>query len=686
MKKILAFLTAMALCLTLIPCAFAAEDTALTQAKALQTLGLFKGDGSEGDDSFALTRGLTRVESIVMLLRLLGKETAALEAQFEHPFEDVPQWADNYIGYAYENGMTNGEEETRFGTGDATAAMYLTFVLRSLGYSDQDGDFSWEKPFALAKAVGVMPVGVNQQNFLRADAVLVSYAALFAKKNNSERTLAQTLIASGVFTKEQFDAISPKQEEPTPQEPVEEEPVEAKKELTAEEIYKKTSKSVFYIEVYDAEDKTLATGSGFFIGEDGTAVTNFHVLRGADSAKVTIAETDKTYSVEGIYDFDIDGDWAVIKVKPTARPFETLTIGASDTVIGGASVYAVGSPLGLQDTISEGIISNPSRTEGGNTYIQTSAAISSGSSGGALINKYGEVIGITSASYVEGQNLNLALPISVIDGYEKTKVQDFEVLNTAVCKSLGFAATPSSLVLNIGETADVTVSLAAGEQYIVLATPKDASIASGYFDRGWGQEKMVYKVLALAKGNTTVRFTLYDAAQHEIAHTELFVSVKEENISAANSFDYLVSYAQKNGKISGNTYTYCYASSGSRFNGAAYYLIYDKGENTITVAVDEYDTNVSTTSEITVPQDLSSPYEAVFCENAKHGNQYGYAKIYPNFLGSKSVNFYQKDSFLSSGSASTMSSQLIAALRELNAKLLIPHGYSIRALGFTAVN
>ena len=98
------------------------------------------------------------------------------------------------------------------------------------------------------------------------------------------------------------------------------------------------------------------------------------------------------------------------------------------TVVGGAKCYAIGSPQRLQNTISEGIISNPSQVLGGMTYIQTTAAISHGSSGGALINKYGQVIGITSGGISEGENLGFAIPISVINGYSHDQYTDLSVL------------------------------------------------------------------------------------------------------------------------------------------------------------------------------------------------------------------------------------------------------------------
>ena len=186
----------------------------------------------------------------------------------------------------------------------------------------------------------------------------------------------------------------------------------SKKELSAEEIYEKCSSAVFYIEVYNSFGEMTASGSGFFIDNNGTAVTNYHVINGCYSAKITLSNEKKTYDIMGVYDFDENEDWAIIETD--VKNSNYLEIGTSSTVVGGATVFAIGSPLGLQNTISQGLISNPQRTEENVSYIQTSAATSSGSSGGALLNKYGEVIGITSASYIDGQNLNLALPMSYI--------------------------------------------------------------------------------------------------------------------------------------------------------------------------------------------------------------------------------------------------------------------------------
>ena len=183
-------------------------------------------------------------------------------------------------------------------------------------------------------------------------------------------------------------------------------------ELNAEQVFEKCSPAVAFVAVYDKKGTMTARGSGFFLESDGVLVTNYHVIDGCYYATIETSDTHKTYNVLGVYDYNTEQDWAVLKVDGAG--FSTLEIGNSDTIIGGAKVFAIGSPKGLQNTISEGVISNPSRQFGDINYIQTDAAISHGSSGGALINKYGQVIGITSAGYDDAQNLNFALPLSYV--------------------------------------------------------------------------------------------------------------------------------------------------------------------------------------------------------------------------------------------------------------------------------
>jgi len=189
--------------------------TAELEAEKLKELGLFRG---VSDTDFDLDREPTRAEALVMLIRALGEESAALGGTYAHPFTDVPDWADAYVGYAYQNGLTNGISATEFGTGNASAAMYVTFMLRALGYSDAAGDFAWDAPFELGRRTGIVTEQVDLNRFLRADVVTVSWAALGAETKDGETTLAGKLAYRGVFPKEKLTefGIVPIAEDETP--------------------------------------------------------------------------------------------------------------------------------------------------------------------------------------------------------------------------------------------------------------------------------------------------------------------------------------------------------------------------------------------------------------------------------------------------------------------------------------
>ena len=186
----------------------AKEITPQALAEELYSLGLLYGEDNTGKN-FALDRTANRVEGLAMLIRLLGKEEEARAGSWSYSFQDVPKWADPYVGYAYENGLAAGVSSTKYDSdSDTTVYMYLTFVLRALGYSDVEGDFSWKDPYDLAAEAGILPSDVDQEQFLRADLVLVSVAALGATLKGSEQTLADKLIEDGVFTQEQYDALT----------------------------------------------------------------------------------------------------------------------------------------------------------------------------------------------------------------------------------------------------------------------------------------------------------------------------------------------------------------------------------------------------------------------------------------------------------------------------------------------
>ena len=181
-------------------------------------------------------------------------------------------------------------------------------------------------------------------------------------------------------------------------------------EYTSDAIYRKSQSSVCEIVTYDQSGKEYAIGSGFAYAVNGKIVTNYHVIEGAYSAKVTIDE--KTYTVKQILAYDKTMDVAVLKID--AKNLTVLPV-CEKKHSAGKTVYAIGSSQGLTATFSQGIITHSDRTLDGVSYVQHDAAISSGNSGGPLINQYGEVIGINTWTVRNSQNLNFAIAIKELD-------------------------------------------------------------------------------------------------------------------------------------------------------------------------------------------------------------------------------------------------------------------------------
>lgn len=184
-------------------------------------------------------------------------------------------------------------------------------------------------------------------------------------------------------------------------------------------------KSVVLIQSYDANGEIIATGSGFIAFAKNILVTNAHVIE--DSYRIeVISEDNYKYNIQGIIGYSKSNDIAIIKLEDY-KDLHPLKISINYTI--GDPVYAIGSPLGIKNTISNGVISGNLLVEDIES-IQHTAPISSGSSGGVLLSNSGKVLGITYASFVEGQNLNLAIPIETVEKLYK-KVKDYKAVDLA---------------------------------------------------------------------------------------------------------------------------------------------------------------------------------------------------------------------------------------------------------------
>ena len=173
-------------------------------ADALFAMTLFQGDDTGYGSGYALERTATRLEGLIMFLRLIGEEDKALAYTGGHPFTDVPNWASCYAAYAYEHGYTEGISETLFGTNDVlTPQHYATFLLRALGYVEQT-DFSWLTSVEDLRTLDVITQGEQElflSRFTRAQVVYLSYVSLNARLNGSGSTLLERLIAQGIFSR-----------------------------------------------------------------------------------------------------------------------------------------------------------------------------------------------------------------------------------------------------------------------------------------------------------------------------------------------------------------------------------------------------------------------------------------------------------------------------------------------------
>lgn len=185
-----------------------------------------------------------------------------------------------------------------------------------------------------------------------------------------------------------------------------------KKVLSGTEIFEEYASAVFM--VFTSDGTNAFQGSGFFIDKKGLAVSNYHVFKGTTigKEKIKLLGSDVAYNVSEIIERNSEKDFILFRVDCSNSSF--IPVAKSKPKVG-EIVFAIGSPRGLENTFSSGEVSQWR----GDYLMQISNSIDHGSSGGALLNQYGEVIGITSGTFVPNSqaNLNYAWSIDVIKPY-----------------------------------------------------------------------------------------------------------------------------------------------------------------------------------------------------------------------------------------------------------------------------
>jgi len=259
------------------------------------------------------------------------------------------------------------------------------------------------------------------------------------------------------------------------------------------DVFRRTSPSVVHITTLETQRDFFSlnvqqvprgTGTGFVWDERGHIVTNFHVIRGASAARVTLAD-QSTHQAELVGAFP-DRDLAVLRIAVPATKAPPLPLGTSRDLVVGQKVYAIGNPFGLDQTLTTGIVSALNREiESDNQrtirgVIQTDAAINPGNSGGPLLDSAGRLIGVNTAIYSPSgasAGIGFAIPVDEVNRIVPRLIRDGRFVRPAI----GVTAAPAGLLR--------TLNLPAGVA-LVQVSPGGPAARAGLqpFRRGGGGE------------------------------------------------------------------------------------------------------------------------------------------------------------------------------------------------------
>lgn len=265
------------------------------------------------------------------------------------------------------------------------------------------------------------------------------------------------------------------------------------------EAINKAAESVLMLEVYDSNDQMIATGSGFIAFDSYTLVTNEHVIENAELI-IGYSDAGNQYLITKVVVADAKRDVAILEFfSPT--DLSPLLLAEKAEERRAEPVVTVGSPLGLKNSVSLGNISAVFEDDGV-SYIQFTAPISKGSSGGALLNDSGQVIGITSASLIEGQNINLAVDIDEVirlykDSLGKARMKLSNYESSLSTPSVTIAPTNSAVEMPASKPTSSPDTLLANI-YFLSGMYFDSSVLKSYdgydfdkFEKTWVYDGLI---------------------------------------------------------------------------------------------------------------------------------------------------------------------------------------------------
>ena len=383
------------ICCLLLSCPAAAlTGDAERAADTLVSLHLATGT----PDGYHLEEAATLPQAAVLLVRLLGAEADAAAETRWYGLADTPAWANSALNYCAWQGLLRAEEYAPLAalSGEQWSAM----LLRAVGISD------FTNAANTARRIGLTDRALGE-SVTRGEMFETAMQALIYPADGG--TLIEKLTAKGLCTSAQVNALGL-----------------LNKELTARQIADRKKSAVFCLTLYDSKEKlesdeAFSSASAFFIDDNGTAVTNFHSIDHAIHGTGTLI-TGEVLEIERVLYYSVDYDLAVIRMSDhtvdgtPVRGLNTLElVGKKDARVGDVA-YTVGNPLGLGLSLSAGVISAVDHEADLSTLpcIVCDAAISKGSSGGAMMNAFGQVIGVTTGAYANGNSMFLVVPVDPI--------------------------------------------------------------------------------------------------------------------------------------------------------------------------------------------------------------------------------------------------------------------------------
>lgn len=406
MKKLLACFCALILMVNVLPFASASQSEAMKAADMLAMLEVVRGTAS---GEYALDAPATRAQAAVLLTRLTASEQAAKEDMWFTGFRDAPAWAYDAIMYTAHQGWTTGVSQNAFASGEAVDAdAWFASLLRVFGYSGKDGTLAEEGAAVFAQRIGLADREWDGP-MTRGELFTAAARALTFPYRGTQETLADRIVAAKPSLRTAANALGL-----------------LDRDLTARQAADRLMPAVFRLDLYWTDyaydnEAPDANSSGFFISEDGLAVTNYHSIDGAVHALATLS-TGESYEAERVLYYDEEIDIAVLRIsrisaKGKETPaFKYLELAGAAEARPGDPVYTLGNPLGLGLAVSAGIISAVNRKVDNYALpcVMNTADISKGSSGGALLNTRGQVIGVTSGAYSHGNSMYLAIPVDPV--------------------------------------------------------------------------------------------------------------------------------------------------------------------------------------------------------------------------------------------------------------------------------